>query len=372
MKYKNILVTGGAGFIGSFLVDKLIEEGYSVRILDSLEEQVHNGKIPSYLNSKAEFIRGNVEDYSLLEKTLLGIDVVFHLASRVGVGQSNYQIKQYTDANVGGMSNLLDIVINKKLPIKKIVMTASMTSYGEGDYQCKIDGLVRPGLRDAEQMKKYDWELRCPQCKKTVSPISTKERTQFNNNSVYALTKNVQEEMLFLLGKMYQIPVVALRCFNVYGPRQSLSNPYTGVSAIFISRLKNNQQPVVYEDGMQTRDFISVHDVVEALAKTLETDKADYQVVNIGNGQPTPIKKIAQILAQHLGKKIEPKVSLEYRINDIRHCFADISLAKKLLNWQPKISLEQGLEELIAWSEHEESIDMFDQAEKELRVKKLL
>ena len=194
----------------------------------------------------------------------------------------------------------------------------------------------------------------------------------FNNNGVYALTKNVQESLLILIGKMYHIPVTSLRCFNVYGPRQSLSNPYTGVSAIFISRLKNNNTPVVYEDGLQSRDFISVHDVVDALILTMENDKANYEIFNMGSGRPTSIKDIAVIAAKLLRKDIAPRVNEQFRINDIRHCYADISKAKRLLKWEPKITLEEGFKELIAWSEKEKAVDTFEKAEKELKKKKLL
>lgn len=369
---KRILITGGAGFIGSFLTDELIKNGYTVRILDNLEPQVHEKKKPAYLNPKAEFIKGDVNNYKDFKKALVGIDVVYHLAASVGVGQSNYDIKKYSDANIGGMANLWDIIINEKLAIKKVIMTASMTSYGEGDCKCVKCGIVQPALRPDTQMKKKDWNLYCPNCNRVVVPVATKERSQFNNNSIYALSKNVQESMMMLLGKMYKIPVVSLRCFNVYGPRQSLSNPYTGVSAIFISRLKNDNQPVVYEDGLQSRDFISVHDVVDALILVMKNKKADYEIFNMGSGKPTPIKEIAQTLAKLLKKNIEPKVNGGFRINDIRHCFADVSKIKKLLNWKPKVTLEQGLKELIVWSENEKAIDTFEKAEKELKQKKLL
>jgi len=369
MQNKKILITGGAGFIGSFLTDELIKKGYTVRIFDNLEPQVHGKKKPSYLNPKAEFVKGDVTDYKAFEKVLQGIDVVYHLAARVGVGQSNYEIKKYSDANVGGMANLFDIIVNKKLPIKKVIMTASMTSYGEGDCLCPKCGIVQPSLRPEKQLKKKDWHLYCPNCQRIVKPIPTKERSAFNNNSIYALTKNVQETMLMLLGKMYAIPVVSLRCFNVYGPRQSLSNPYTGVSAIFISRLKNNNQPVVYEDGLESRDFISVHDVVDALILTMKKKKADFQIFNMGSGIPTSIKEIAITLAKLLGKKITPKITGEFRKNDIRHCFADISKIKNALGWQPRVTLEKGLEELIAWSENEKAVDSFAKAEKELKQK---
>ena len=372
MKKSHILVTGGAGFIGSFLVDKLIDLGYKVRILDNLEKQVHQNKIPSYLNRRAEFINGDVGDYEVFEKALSNVDVVFHLAARVGVAQSNYEIKDYTYANVGGMANLFDIIVNKKKNVKKVIMTASMTSYGEGNYECGKCGIVKPGLRSDEQMKKSKWELKCPNCDSPTDPVATREEASVNNNSIYALTKNVQEELMMFLGKLYNIPVVSFRCFNVYGPRQSLSNPYTGVTAIFISRLKNNSQPVVYEDGMQTRDFVSVHDVVDALVVAMEKKEANFQIMNLGGGKAISVKKVAEILSKLLKKNLQPKINGEFRKNDIRNCFADISKVKKILGWYPSVNLEEGFKELIKWSEGQESLDNFDKAEEELRNRNLL
>ncbi len=372
MKIHKVLITGGAGFIGSFLTDELVGKGYAVTILDNLEDQVHQGRKPSYLNPKAKFIKGDVRNYCLLEKTLTGIDVVFHLASRVGVGQSNYQIKDYVDANIGGTANLIDLIVNKKIPIKKIIIAASMSSYGEGNCRCAKCGIVKPKIRSARQLAKKLWELYCPRCQFQVSPIATNEDTFIQNNSIYALTKNVQENLLLLIGRLYNIPVVSLRFFNVYGPRQSLSNPYTGVTAIFISRLKNNKPPVVYEDGLQTRDFISVHDVVDALVKSIDSKQATGHAINISSGRAIAIKDVSSMLARLLHKNIKPQITGRFRKGDVRHCFADIRLAKRLLNWQPRVSLNQGFFELIKWSEKEESVDLFDQAEKELRDKSLV
>lgn len=375
-KYNNgstnkILVTGGAGFIGSFLVDSLIARGYQVKILDNLEDQVHKGIKPKYLNKKAEFIKGDVRNYFDLQKAVKETDAIFHLAAAVGVGQSNYQIKKYMDSNVGGISNLLDILVNSKKNIKKLIAISSMTGYGEGNYHCKKCGVVRPSLRLEEQLKKKDWNLDCPNCHRAVEPISTDEKALDYPNSVYGLSKKIQQDLSFLIGSIYNIPVVVLRGFNIYGPRQSLSNPYTGVTAIFISRLKNNKEAVVFEDGLQTRDFVSVHDVVEALVLALEKDEANSQMFNIGSGRGTPILEIAQTLSKLLGKKALIKVNNEFRKNDIRHCFADISKAKKLLGWQPKISLKKGLKELIDWSATEKAEDKFTQAQKELKQKGL-
>lgn len=370
-KYNKILVTGGVGFIGSFLVDKLIEKGYTVRIFDNLEAQVHQGKKPKYLNTKAEFIKGDVRNYSQLERAIQGVDAIFHLASAVGVGQSNYQIKKYMDTNVGGASNLLEILVNGKHKVKKIINISSMTGYGEGNYYCIKCKIVRPSLRGESQLKSQDWNLYCPNCNRTIKPIPTDEKALDYPNSVYGLSKKIQQDLSFLVGNIYNIPVVVLRGFNIYGPRQSLSNPYTGVTAIFISRLKNDRETVIFEDGLQTRDFISVHDVVDAFILSMEKDQANNQMFNIGSGKGTTILEVAQILSKLLGKKEVIRVNKDYRKNDIRHCFADISKAKKILGWKPKVSLEKGMKELIEWSIKEKAEDKFSQAQKELEQKGL-
>ena len=370
--YQKILVTGGAGFIGSFLVDELIKNNYQVRILDNLESQVHQGKKPKYLNKKAQFIKGDVRDYSSFKKALMGMDAVFHLASAVGVGQSNYEIKKYMDTNAMGISNLLDILVNTKHKVKKLINISSMTGYGEGNYLCKKCGVVRPKLRGEEQFKKKDWNLYCPYCHSIVTPIPTDEQALDFPNSVYGLSKKIQQDLSFLIGNIYKIPVVVLRGFNVYGPRQSLSNPYTGVTAIFISRLKNNREAVIFEDGLQTRDFVSVHDVVDAFIFSLEKEDANYQMFNIGSGKGTTILEIAQTLSKLLGKSGLIRVNQDFRKNDIRHCFADISKSKKILGWEPKVTLEQGLKELIEWSDGEKADDKFTQAQQELKQKGLI
>lgn len=370
-KYSKILVTGGAGFVGSFLVDKLILEGYQVRILDNLEAQVHKNKLPSYINTNAEFMHGDVRNYSDFQKALEDIDAVYHLAAAVGVGQSNYQIKKYVDTNVSGTANLLDILINTKHKVKKIITISSMTGYGEGNYLCDKDGLVRPSLRQEAQLKNKDWSLYCPKCNKKVSPISTDETALDFPNSIYGFSKKAQQDMALLIGNLYNIPTVVLRGFNIYGPRQSLSNPYTGVTAIFISRLKNNMPAVIFEDGLQTRDFVSVHDVVDAFVLSLEKKEADYQMFNIGSGVGTTIFEIAKIISKLLKKEQLIQVNENFRKNDIRHCFADINKAKKLLGWKPKINLEEGLGELIKWSKTEKASDDFSKAQKELSDKGL-
>lgn len=371
MKYKNILVTGGAGFIGSFLVDELIKKDFTVRVFDNLEDQVHHGQIPKYFNKSAQFIKGDVRDYEQFKQAMEDMDAIFHLASSVGVGQSNYQIKKYVDTNTGGTANLLDILVNSKHKVKKLVTISSMTGYGEGNYLCKNCGVVRPPLRAEDQLKKKDWNLYCPNCKNVVTPVPTDETALDFPNSIYGFSKKTQQDMALLIGKLYSLPVAVLRGFNIYGPRQSLSNPYTGVTAIFISRLKNNQKAVVFEDGLQTRDFVSVHDLVNAFILALEKDEANYQMFNIGSGKGTTILEIAQTLSRLLGKSNLIQVNQDFRKNDIRHCFADTTNAKKLLGWEPKISLEEGLKELIEWSANEKAEDKFSEAQKELQQKGL-
>lgn len=372
MKYQYILVTGGAGFIGSFLVDKLIEKGYQVRILDNLEGQVHQGKKPIYLNKKAEFIKGDVRNIADLKKAIKGTDAIFHLASAVGVGQSNYQIEKYVETNVLGTANLLDLLVNSKHQVKKFITISSMTGYGEGNYNCDRCGIVRPPLREEKQLVKKDWNLYCPNCGKIVLPVPTDESALDYPNSIYGFSKKAQQDMSLIIGKLYNLPTVVLRGFNIYGPRQSISNPYTGVTAIFISRLKNSQPAVIFEDGLQTRDFVSVHDVANAFILALEKEQANYQIFNIGSGKGTTILEVAQTLSKLLGKSNLIEVNKQFRKNDIRHCFADNTKAKKILGWEPKVSLEEGLKELIKWSANEKADDKFLQAQKELRQKGLI
>jgi dTDP-L-rhamnose 4-epimerase len=369
---KTCLVTGGAGFIGSFLVDELLKRGHRVRIYDNLEPQVHSGgKAPVYLNKEAEFIKGDVRDYEHLKQAVDGVDVVFHEAATVGVGQSQYQIKHYVDVNIGGTANLLDIIVNEQTQVSKIIVAASMSSYGEGQYECDTCGSVHPPLRSEEQMNHQDWELHCPSCQKLVRPLPTNEEKLLKCNSIYAITKKTQEEMVLNLGATYKIPTVALRYFNTYGPRQSLSNPYTGVAAIFISRIKHDHPPVVFEDGLQTRDFVSVYDIVRANMLAMEQEALS-GYFNIGTGQPRTIRGIAETLILLYGKDISPEITRKFRKGDIRHCVADISKAKATFGYTPQVSFEDGMRELIKWSETAASYDKFEEARQELQKRGLV
>jgi dTDP-L-rhamnose 4-epimerase len=361
-----ILVTGGCGFIGSHLVDKLVEEGNRVRVYDMLEPQVHLGRKPAYLNSHAEYIFADLRSKDKLAKALKNIEVIFHLAAQVGVGQSMYQIEKYISHNVGGTAVLLDLLVNSKNKVKKIIVASSMSIYGEGAYRCKTCGIVSPYLRSAAQLKKRDWEMRCPKCKGKARDIPTPEDKPLYPSSVYATTKRSQEEMCLQVGMAYKIPTVALRYFNVYGPRQSLSNPYTGVAAIFLSRVKNNQPPLVFEDGKQSRDFIYVSDLVDANVRAMKNKEADYGFFNLGTGNPHSILEIADTIIFLCHKNLKPVILNKFRAGDIRHCYANTEKMESMLEFRPKITFQEGMKKLILWSENEKAVDLTRKAQSEL------
>ena len=372
MKRFNVLVTGGAGFIGSHLVDALIERGHRVRILDALVPQVHGESKSLNLNQEAEFIHGDVCDPAMVERAVDGMDVIYHKAAEVGVGQSMYEIQRYVKANDLGTSVLLEAVLKRREQIRKLVVASSMSIYGEGSYTCKSCGVINPKLRSLEQLIERRWDFECPHCANALSPALTNEEKPLFPSSVYAITKQDQEQFCLTVGRAYGIPTVALRYFNVYGPRQALSNPYTGVCAIFSSRLLNDQRPMIFEDGEQTRDFVHIKDIVQANLLALETDRADYEAVNVGTGVSVSIREIAEMLARGLGKSIEPEVVGKYREGDIRHCVADISRARLLLGYNPQITLEQGIPELLDWVREQQAADETAQARLELERHQLV
>jgi dTDP-L-rhamnose 4-epimerase len=373
MVQHNILVTGGAGFIGSHLVDELVERGHRVRILDSLVGQVHEGKVPEHLNSSAEFIKADVCDAEAVAKALDGIDVVYHEAAEVGVGQSMYEIVRYVKANDLGTAVLLEEMIKRKDQFKKLIVASSMSIYGEGAYRCeKCDTTITPFLRSNDQLAAHEWDFKCPDCGGKIMPIGTTEEKPLFPTSVYAVSKQDQEQYCLAVGRAYKIPTVAFRYFNVYGTRQALSNPYTGVCAIFSSRLLNDQPPTVFEDGEQSRDFVHVSDIVQANLLALETDKGDYEAMNVGTGRPSTVKQISELLAAGLGKQIKPDVVGKYREGDIRHCVADISKIRSLLGYEPKTTLEKGMEELLGWVSKQDAVDRVSAATAELAAHSLV
>jgi dTDP-L-rhamnose 4-epimerase len=358
MSGKQILITGGAGFVGSHLADLLLREGHVVRVLDNLTPQVHGGQIPSYLSGEVELVVGDVRDPDVVRGALSRVDVVFHFAAVVGVGQSMYEISRYMSTNAQGTAELLQAILDLKLALEKIVVASSMSIYGEGSYTCSLCARHEaPPVRPISQLKSAHWELRCNVCGGALKPLPTNEQKPSETNSVYALSKRDQEELCLIYGRTYGIPVTALRFFNVYGPRQALSNPYTGVAAIFASRLTNSQPPLVFEDGRQMRDFVSVYDIVHASLLAMQRKESDGEVINIGCGKPISILCVAEILARALGRNIAPVVTQKYRAGDIRHCYADLTRARALLGYEPRVTHDQGFGELARWLEEQQAED---------------
>lgn len=366
-----ILVTGGCGFVGSHLVDRLVCDGHKVRVLDILEPQVHGNKKPAYLNKDAEYLYADIRDRDKLKKAIRDVEFIFHEASQVGVGQSMYEIEKYVAHNSYGTAVLLDLLVNTKNKVKKIVVASSMSIYGEGAYQCGSCGEVYPQLRQEKQLKGGKWEMRCPECGKQAKDIGTCEDKPLFPTSVYATTKRCQEEMCLEAGIAYKIPVVALRYFNIYGSRQSLNNPYTGVCAIFLSRVKNGRPPLIFEDGRQSRDFIHVSDIVNANMLAMKKKEADYNFFNVGTGIPHSILEVARKIAQLCGKNISPEILHKFRAGDIRHCYADISKIRSKLGFAPKVDFEEGMRELIEWSVAQKAIDLTQKAQDELKKRGL-
>ncbi len=368
MRAKKVLVTGGAGFVGSHLVDALLQRGHSVRVYDSLTPQVHPGGLPDYLAGEIDFIRGDMLDMERLRQAVRGVDVIFHFAAAVGVGQSMYEISNYMGTNTLGTANLLQALLDTKAAVAKLVVASSMSIYGEGKYLCSECGEVTPGPRPLSQLLRKQWETVCPACARSLAPLPTDESKPLQCTSIYALSKKDQEEMVLLFGRTYGVPTVALRYFNIYGPRQALSNPYTGVAAIFASRLLNGRAPLIFEDGRQARDFVSVHDVVEANLLAMEREQANGMALNIGSGEPVTISRVAQVLGESLGTAIPAEITGKYRAGDIRHCFADISAAARVLGYTPKVRFADGFRELVQWLREQTAEDRAAEATQQLEV----
>jgi len=367
---EKVLITGGAGFIGSHLADELLRAGYEVRVLDSLLAQVHGPTDgpPAYLSDAVEFLQGDVRDRDSVREALHGVDAVFHLAAAVGVGQSMYEVEHYTGINVLGTAVVLEAIID--CPVRKLVVASSMSIYGEGLYRDTRGRLVQQARRVPAQFGRGQWEPLDP-WGQPLEPVATDEDKRPDLWSIYAMGKYDQEQMALMIGRTYDFDVTALRFFNVFGPRQALSNPYTGVLAIFASRLLNDKPPMIFEDGLQRRDFVSVHDVARAARMALENPAAAGQVLNVGSGRSYTIYDVAQNMARILDRPIEPIISGKYRTGDIRHCFADISKAKGLLGYEPQVYLEEGLTELADWLGGQRAIDRVEQATLELEKRGL-
>lgn len=367
----NILITGGAGFIGSHLADHLLAHGYRVRALDNLSPQVHgpNATRPAYLNPEVELIVGDVQDPIAVRKALKDIDAVYHFAAAVGVGQSMYKIVDYTDINNIGTAVLLEALI--QYPVERLVVASSMSLYGEGLYETPDGAIADTADRTIDCLKNGQWEV-CNEKGEVLTPVPTPETKPPKISSIYALSKYDQEKMCLMIGQAYNIPTVAMRFFNVYGTRQALSNPYTGVLAIFASRFLNNKAPMIFEDGLQKRDFVSVYDIARACRLAMESPNAPGNVFNVGSGQCFTVKEVAERMAKVLGKdNIQPALTGSYRVGDIRHCFADITQARTVLGYEPSVTFEAGLMELAGWLMDQDADDRVDAAAAELKARGL-
>ncbi len=374
---KNILITGGSGFIGSNLALKLINKGYNVTVLDNMSPQIHGENFETselYRNiaGKVNFIKGDVQIKEDWLKAIKNIDKIVHLAAETGTGQSMYEIEKYCDVNIKGTSILLDILTNAEHSIKKVVVASSRAIYGEGEYICDEHGTVFPLARVDEDMAKGDFNVKCPICKKDAKLVGTTENSKIHPTSIYGFTKHAQEDLCMITGKSLNIPVVAFRYQNVYGPGQSLKNPYTGILSIFSTRILNGNDINIFEDGLESRDFVFIDDVVDATILGLEKDEANFESFNVGTGDATDVLTVANTLNSAYGQSVNIKVSGNYRLGDIRHNFADISKAKNLLGFEPKFSFTEGINRFAQWVKTQEvEADNYEKSIQEMKNKGL-
>jgi dTDP-L-rhamnose 4-epimerase len=367
------LVTGGAGFIGSHLVDALLARGDRVRVLDSVIEQAHPTGEPRFLSPDAELFRDDLRDRDAVDRALRDIDVVYHQGGMVGNGQSMVEIRRYVEVNAVGTATLLEAMVSRRAEFRRLVVASSMVVYGDGAYACAEHGVLPFAERPEGRLRMRAWEPICPRCETEVTPVATSEDQPLRPGSTYGISKRDQEELCLTIGRAYRIPTIALRYLCTYGSRQALGNPYTGVAAIWANRLLHGKPALVFEDGAQQRDFIHVTDVVRAnLAAAGAGPSADYAAFNVGTGGSVTIRELAESLGRALDRPTPPEITGAYREGDIRHCFADVSRAKALLGWEAGISLERGIIELAAWAEGEDVADQSDEANAELRARGVL
>jgi dTDP-L-rhamnose 4-epimerase len=367
-----MLVTGGAGFVGSHLVDALLGAGHEVRVLDNLDPQAHEGGVPRFLRREAELVAGDLRDPGAVGRALDGVEVVFHQGGMVGNGQSMYEIHRYVDVNAGGTAVLLEQALRHRDTLRRVVTASSMVVYGEGAYRCPEHGPVAPGLRRAADLEARRWENRCPRCGEVASPVATAEDHPLQPTSPYAISKRDCEELTLTTGIAHGIETVALRYLNIYGPRQALSNPYTGVAAIFCTRLLGGRPPLVFEDGEQRRDLVHVSDVVRANLLAMDAPRAPGHAINVGTGVSLTVRELALTLAAELGAGVEPEITGHHRAGDIRHCFADLRRAGELLGFEARTDRAAGLRELVDWVRGEAPVDRTPAAVAQLRERGLI
>jgi dTDP-L-rhamnose 4-epimerase len=366
---KRALVTGGAGLIGSHLSDLLLEEGYEVRILDNLEPQTHRNGKPPWVPTEAEFVNADIRDLTATRAALEGVDVVFHQAAYGGYMP---QMGKYVHINSFGTAQLLEIIRDDNLPIEKVVVASSQAVYREGAANCLEHGLVFPETRPVGQLASGDYAAHCPLCGTATTPTATPEKAPTGGETVYAITKVDQERLVLTWGRQTGIPAVALRYSCTYGPRQSVFNPYTGVIAIFATRLLNGQPPVLYEDGEETRDFCFVGDVARANLLAATTDQLDGLPVNVGSGRATTVREVAAMVSGVLDIPIEPVTRGEFRPGEMRHLTSDISRARSA-GYEPTVDLATGIERYLEWIRTQDDVrDYFAAAERVLREKQVV
>lgn len=370
---ERVLVTGGAGFIGSHLVDALVRRGDAVRVLDSLIDQAHPTGHARFLSPDAELIVGDLRDRTTVDRALDSVTVVWHQGGMVGNGQSMYDVRRYIDVNAVGTATLLEAMLARRAQFRRLVVASSMVVYGDGAYQCSEHGRVAGVIRPLERLRRGAWEPICPRCGQDVAPVPTPEDHPREPTSTYAISKRDQEELALVLGRAHGLPTVVLRYLNTYGSRQSLGNPYTGVAAIIATRLLNGRPPLIFEDGRQRRDFVHVSDVVQANLAAADAGEAGlYEAYNVGTGRSVTVLELASLIARGLGVEAEIGPSGEFRVGDIRHCFADVSRAKARLGWQARRELAGGIAELLEWAAGEKPEDRTDGANAELRARRLI
>lgn len=373
-----VLITGGAGFIGSNIALKLLKNGYRVTVLDTLSEQIHGANpestSPLYqkIKDKVDFIQGDVNNREDLKKALVDVDYVIHLAAETGTGQSMYEIKKYVDTNIGGTALLLDILTNTEHHVKRVVVAESRAVYGEGKYHCPICGDVYPYERTDENLAKGDFECKCPKCGGEVDLVATTEDSAIHPSSVYGISKQVQGQLVHLVCKSIGVESVSFRYQNVYGPGQSLTNPYTGILSIFSTRIKNGNGINIFEDGKETRDFVYIDDVVDATILGMEVPEANGHVFNVGTGIAIDVLTVANTLCEKYGINVPITVSGNYRLGDIRHNFADITAARQILGFEPKWNFSDGIEQFTNWvNQQEVKEDNYETSIEEMKKKGL-
>lgn len=376
---KNILITGGAGFIGSNLALKLIDKGHTVTVMDNLSEQIHGNDpeksiLYNTIKNKANFLKGDVRNREDWSKALKGQHVIVHYAAETGTGQSMYEIERYTDVNVKGTAIMLDILANdKKSEVEKIIIASSRSIYGEGKYESPIHGIVYPKERKENDMLQKDFSVKCPISGVNAKVLATDESSKIHPSSIYGLTKQAQEDMCMIAGKSLKIPVVAFRYQNVYGPGQSLSNPYTGILSIFSTRIKNGNNINIFEDGLESRDFVFIEDVVNATILGIEKDSANYNIYNVGSGIRTSVLEVAETLIEEYKTKTEYTVTGNFRLGDIRDNYADLTKIKRDLGFEPKVSFKEGIKRFCNWvSSQEIQVDEYSKSISEMKDKGLL